>query len=253
MIAPQHVQHRVHGGQRFAYAALELLADLHELGVGTDARRIDHHLALVQVDQVDSADTAPSDRVDGLGHALAADVLGEVIEGAAGENRQRPVGLDRHTGSACHRAVAASHREHLRPARGRTHHFDDVIVLAQLDNFGARQRFAHLFQDPLPGAIAGRRIDHQYDTLAPGPCGCFHPQRLARRNRRRHDRRHHARAQDCQSRTDPKSREDVAGVVDAGRHPGQPHQTGEQREPKAQRRAFQADSHRERRGTRRMP
>ena len=132
------MQHRVQTRQRLADLVLELLARLHERRVCADARGVDHHVALVEAHHVDAGDAAAPDRVDGLGDGVAADVLGEVVERAAGEDRQRHPRVHRHARRARHRPVAAADGEHLGPLGRLAHDLFDIVVLAEFDDLGLR-------------------------------------------------------------------------------------------------------------------
>ena len=162
------MEHRVEARQRLADLVLELLAGLHELRVRADARGVDHHVALVETHQVDARDAAAPDRVDGLGHAVAVDVLREVVERAAREDRQRKPGLDRDACGARHRAVPATDGEHLGPLGRVAQYVLEVVVLGELDDLGPRQRFPHFVDDACSRPAAGSGL---ITSTTPAPSG----------------------------------------------------------------------------------
>ena len=113
---------------------------------------------LVEADHVDARDAAAAYRLDGLGDGVAADVLGEVVERAAGEDRQRDAGIHRHCGRARHRAVAAADGEHLGPLAGRTQYRLEVVVRRRVRRSrlaGRASRTSSMTRAPVPPPDAG--------------------------------------------------------------------------------------------------
>ena len=130
-------------------------------------------MSLVEAHEVDAGDAAVPDRLDGLGDGVAADVLGEVVERAAGKDRQRDTRFDRDARRARHGAVAAADGEHLGPAGRLAQHLLDVVVVAEFDDLGLRQGLADLVDDARARAAARRRVDHQHHACAVGALlGC---------------------------------------------------------------------------------
>ena len=121
---------------------------------------------VVEAHEVDARDAALADRLDGLGDGVAADVLGEVVEGARREDRQRDARLDRDARRARHGAVAAADGEHLGALGRVAQHRLDVVALAEFDDLRLRQCFAHLVDDSRAGAAARRRVDDQHHARA---------------------------------------------------------------------------------------
>ncbi len=200
---------------------------------------------LVEADQVDTCDAAEPDRIDGLGHAVAADVLGEMVEGSAGKDRKGKAGFDGDARSARDGAIAAADREHLGALCGVAQHRHDVVVLADLDDLRGRQCVAHFVDDTRPGTAARRRIDHQHHARTVGPRGSFHPQWIGGGDLGGDDRRHDSAAEHCDARTDAEAGEHVARIVRTHGDPGQPDQPGKQRQPQPDGRVLQSNADRE--------
>jgi hypothetical protein len=218
---------------------LEPLPRPDESRVSTDAGRVDDDLFLVEAQQINAGDDATANRIDRLGDGVAVDVLGEVVEGPAGEHRKGQAAFHRDARRARHGAVAAADGKHLGAPGRLPQRRLDVIALAELDDLRGRQCVANFFDDARPGAAARCRIDHQHHACTVGPRWRVHPQRVGGGNLRRNDRGDYSASEHRDARADAEAGEYVARVVRADDHAGQADQTGEQCETKPDGRAFQ--------------
>lgn len=253
LVVAQRVQRGVDAGQQFADAPFQLFAVLDEGGVRADAGVVDHHPAFVEAHQVDAGHAAGPDRLDGLGHGVAPDVLGEMVERPGRKHRQREPGIvsDRRGGG--HRAISPADRQHLGAPGHGTQDLFRVVVGTQLDDLGSRQLGTDLVEHPGSIAAARCRVDDQDDSGAGGSWRGLDPERFGSRQRRLDDRWHQPPAQHGDAGADAESGEDIARVMRSGRHPGQTHQAGQQCQGEPQRRILQPDPDSERGRTGRMP
>ena len=118
--------------------------------------------------------------------------------------------------------------------------------VAELDDLGGGQRFAHFVDDARARPAARRRVDHQHHARAVGAWAVSDPQRIGGGDLGRRDRRHDPAAEHCDARADAEAREHVARIVRADGDAGQPDQTGEQGQAQSDGRVLQPDPDRER-------
>ncbi len=110
------------------------------------------------------------------------------------------------------------------------------------------KRLTHFVDDPRSGSAARCGVDHQHHARAVGSWGRVDPERIGGRDLRRDDRRHDARTEHGDARTDAEAGEHVARIVRADGDTGQPDQPGKQGESQSDGRVLQPDPDRECRG-----
>ena len=111
-------------------------------------------------------------RADGLGGVLGrlhADVAGEVVERAGGDDGQRQSVLERHGGRGGDAAVAAGHTQRPGPAGAAppAEQFVDAGVLAHLQHLGAGEQPADV-RGRVVVVAARARVDRDDQPLAVG-------------------------------------------------------------------------------------
>ena len=196
--------------ERLADLVLELLAGPHEPRVRADAGRVDDDVFLVEADQVDAGDAARPDRVDRLGDAVAADVLGEVVERPAGEDRKRNAGST--AMPAAHDTVpspppTASTSARLAASRSAAS-MSSPSPSSTISAAGSASRTSSTTRAPVPLPDAGL-----ITSTTPAPSGRgrgVDPQRIGGGDLGRDDRRHDPAAKHRDARADAEAREHVA-------------------------------------------
>jgi hypothetical protein len=214
---PQHLGRGHRQPQPFAQPARQPVAAAHHLRVGTDARGVEERRP-VHVGDVDPHRLAGDHGVRGVLRRLEADVAGEVVQRARGDDGERQAVLDRDRGGRGDAAVPAGHPERLRPAGRRrlTEQLDDPCLLGQLQHLGAGQDALDV-RDRVVVVGTGARVDRHHEAV---PLG----QRRSL-GRRAHPRRllgPHAPPVLGGGRdgaADGEPGHDVAGVVDTHVHP----------------------------------
>ena len=179
---------------------------------------------------------------------VAADVLREMVERAAREDRQRYARIQRRGRP---RTTPSRHRRRRRapppawPPRAAPPRRRRPRPVRRSRPAARTLATSSMTRAPVPPPDAGLTT-----STTPAPSGRargVHPQRVGGRQLGSHDRRHHPRAEHGDARADAEPGEHVTGIVRPGRHPGQAHQAGQQRQRQTQRRVLQPDADRERR------
>ena len=102
--------------------------------------------------------------------------------------------------------------------------------LTEFDDLGLGELLADFVDNACAVPAARGRVDDEDDAVAVGTFGGLDPQRLGRRQLRRHDGRNQPSAQYRDRGPDAEAGEHVAGIVRPGGHPRQAHQAGQQRQ-----------------------
>ena len=152
-----------------------------------------------------------------LAVVFTPDVLGEVVERAGRKDGERASRLHRYCGSARHGSVATADAEHLGALGRGAEHLLEVVVPREFDDLGFRQFPSDFADDAGTGPAAGCGVDDQDHARALGSGRRIDAERVGWREVVLDDRRDQARAQHGDRRADAEAREDVAGVVGAGR------------------------------------
>lgn len=241
-VGPQHPKRPEHPGRPAADPARPALPLAHQLRIHAQAARVDEDaLAAVAAEpaRVHAHGLAPLYGPGQVPRSLHAEVVGEVVQGAAGQYRERHAVAQGDLSGRVDRAVAAAHAEHRDTGR-RLLQLGPHVRRFALDDLGRRQpvvQGAH----PVGGARGGVRHHHQ--TLAVRQC-----RHLRAGPGRRDDlgaRRYQAPYGERGARAQRRTGQDVARDVHTRVDPGERDRPGDRGHGGAPGRGLQRDAGRE--------
>ena len=241
-VRAHHAQHRQQPGGPSADPRRPVLPHPHQLRIHAQAQRVEEHAlprTAAEPPHVDPHALPVPDRLREVARVLHTEVVGEVVERAARQHRQRQSVPQCRRRGRVHRAVPAADAEH-RGSGGRLVQFGAHVLGAALHDLRRGQRVRQR-ADPLGGPRRG--VDHQHQTravrqhreLCAGPGGRCH---LGAG-------RHHAPYREGRAHPQRRTRHDIAREVHAGVDPGRRHRERDRRHHRAPRRGLQRDPGRE--------
>ena len=164
-----HSQDRIGGRQRPGDPALQAGTGPDELRVGADTRGVEDEVFVVEPHRVHAGDVPGADRADGGSGGVAADVAGEVVEGAGREHREGQIGRAGDCGRCRDGPVTTGDTEYLGVGRRITQDLLDVGVLIEFDDLGRRQIAAYAVKHARALTVTRVWIDHHHNTITVWP------------------------------------------------------------------------------------
>ncbi len=249
-VRAQHPQRAQQPGRPAADPVRPAVPLAHQLRVDPQAQRVQEQtpaVAGVVPGRVHPYRLAVPDRTHQITFVLHAQVVGEVVQGAAGQHRERQAVPQGDPGGRVHRAVTTAHAQHPRPGRRLRQRVTDLLRRA-LHDLRLRQR---TLQRPDPVGGARGPVGDHHQTLALRQRGCLgtRPGRAPHLGAGRHQPPH----QEGRPHAERRPGQYVTREVHTRVHPGGRHRERHRRHHRAPGRGLQRDPGREGGGRRGMP